>query len=65
MSISNDDIIVGRKSSSEMEQGYIYAPYIMKADTWLDISNDVLLDDLKVKIKRLKRNKKINDLLDE
>ena len=66
VSISNDDIIVGHKSNSVLEQGYIFMPYIMSETTGEIIFQDkILMDNLKEKIQRLKRNIKINDLLDD
>jgi hypothetical protein len=64
--MSNNYTIVGHKSNSVSERGYIYLPYIpMTVDTWDDISLDTLMGDMKEKIKRLKRNIKINNLLDD
>ena len=65
MSISNKNIINGHKGNSVKEQGYIFAPYIMCEEAANIIFQDkIMMDNLKEKIKRLKRNVKINDLLD-
>ena len=58
--------IVGKKSNSVMEQGYIFAPYVMASTAEIILNtNNELFEDLKRKIKQIKRNGKIDSILNE
>ena len=61
-----DTPIVGKKSNSPMEQGYVFAPYVMaRTGEFILNTNNELFEDLKRKIKQIKRNDKIDSILND
>jgi len=57
--------ILGKKTNSSMEAGYIFAPYLIDINGTILLDGvDTMMDDMRLKVMKLKRDIKINDILD-